>query len=121
LERTSLDGWRLDAKRFFSLVRGPVLTTLVTTIRTYFILFLGLALLSRATFFLLTFDSDHPDVHVYAHLPISAFFFGRNFAKGHQINPVRPLQRISFENFQKNRHISQEKKEEKKKIARFRQ
>jgi hypothetical protein len=112
LERTSLDGWCLDAKRFFSLVRGPVLTTLVTTVRTYFILFLGLALLSRATFFPLTFDSDHsdhPDVHVYAHLPTSAFFLGRNFAKGDQINPVRPLQRISFENFQKIRHISLEK------------
>jgi hypothetical protein len=65
---------------FFSLVRGSVLTTLVTTVSTYFILFLGLALLSRATFFPVTFDSDHPDVHVYAHLPTSAFFFGRNFA-----------------------------------------
>ncbi len=91
------------------MVRGPVLTTLVTTVRTYFILFLGLALLSRATFFPLTFDSDHPDVHVYAHLPTSAFFLGRIFAKGDQINPVRSLQRISFEIFQKIRHISLEK------------
>jgi len=66
---------------FFSLVRGPVLTTLVTTVRTYFILFLGLALLSRATFFPLTFDSDHPDVHVYAHLPTSAFFLGEILPK----------------------------------------
>jgi hypothetical protein len=79
LERTSLDGWCQDAKRFFSLVRGSVLTTLVTTVSTYFILFLGLALLSRATFFPVTFDSDHPDVHIYAHLPTSAFFFWAKF------------------------------------------
>jgi hypothetical protein len=113
LERTSLDGWCLDV----SLDRGSVLTTLVTTVSTYFILFLGLALLSRATF-----DSDHPDVHVYAHLPTSAFFFGRNFANWRPKNPSATSTEDFFGKFSKKLPYFLEKKEKtEKKSPDFRQ
>jgi hypothetical protein len=54
----------------------------------------------------------------------SGFFLGggRNFANWRQKkkkkSPVRPLQRIFLENFQKTRHISLKKKKE---FVRFRQ
>jgi hypothetical protein len=60
----------------------------------------------------LTFDSDHPDVHVYAHLPTSALFWGETQSD---------LYRGFFLKIFKKFAIFLRKKKEKteKKIARF--
>jgi hypothetical protein len=109
-------------RRFFSLVRGSVLTTLVTTVRTFSFFFGGLALLSRATFFPMTFDPDHPDVHVYAHPPTSAFFFWAQFRQLATKKTQCDLYRGFFLKIFKKFAIFLRKKEKtEKKIARFRQ